>query len=201
MRIAVTGSTSGVGKALVGLLEMRHEIIHLSRAKFDLGNSQAVMQSDFGVCDMLINCAGTDRGGKIDFAQHNIRDVNEIMSVNLLAPIYLTQKALARNPDCKIVNITSTNNNRYWPNDLAYSLSKKSLSEFGSMLKVEYPDVQYLEIRLGLTKTNFNDSRYKFNMDRYDDIYHNNHLTTGQVADKILSVLFDPAIKIVEVSP
>lgn len=201
MRIAVTGSTSGVGKALVGLLEMRHEIIHLSRDKFDLGNPQAVMQSDFGLCDMLINCAGTDRGGKIDFAQHNIADINEIMSVNLLAPLYLTHQALAKNPDCKIVNITSTNNNRYWPNDLAYSLSKKSLEEFGSMLRVEYPDVNLLEVRLGLTKTNFNQNRYHDCPERFIDIYEQPHLIPEEVASRIATVLFDPAVKFIEISP
>lgn len=201
MKIAVTGSTSGVGKALVGLLEMRHEMIHLSRAKFDLGDPEAVIHSKFDACDMLINCAGTDRGGKIEFAEHNPIDIHEIMSVNLLAPMYLTRQALAKNPDCKIVNITSTNNNRYWPNDLAYSLSKKALEEFGNMLRVEYPDIDLLEVRLGLTKTNFNQNRYLNCPERFVDIYEQPHLIPEEVAIRIATVLFDPAIKFIEISP
>jgi short-subunit dehydrogenase len=201
MKIAVTGSKSGVGQALVGLLEMRHEIIHLDRSIVDLGHSPAVMQVEFETCDMLINCAGTDRGGKIDFTQHAVVDINEIMSVNLLAPLYLTHQALSKNPDCKIVNITSTNNNRYWPNNLAYSLSKKSLEEFGNMLRVEYPDIDLLEVRLGLTKTNFNQNRYSACPERFTDIYEQPHLIPEEVAIRIATVLFDPAVKFIEISP
>jgi short-subunit dehydrogenase len=202
MKIAVTGSTSGVGQALVGLLEMRHEIIHLNRAKVDLGDPHAVMKSEVETCDMLINCAGTDRGGKIEFVQHNISDINEIMSVNLLAPLCLTQQALSKNPNCKIVNITSTNNNRYWPNNLAYSLSKTALEEFGSMLRVEYPDIDLLEVRLGLTKTNFNQNRYHTAPTRFVDIYEKHpYLTPEEVAIRIVAVLFDPVVKFIEISP
>jgi short-subunit dehydrogenase len=201
MRIAVTGSRSGVGKALVGLLEMRHEIIHITRDRLDLGNTRELVEQGLDYCDMLINCAGTDLGGKIEFAQHNLADINEIMSVNLLAPLYLTHKALSKNPDCKIVNITSTNNNRYWPNDLAYSLSKKALEEFGHMLRVEYPDVDLLEVRLGLTKTSFNENRYRNCPDRLVDIYDQPHLIPEEVAIRIATVLFDPAVKFIEISP
>jgi short-subunit dehydrogenase len=201
MKIAVTGSTSGVGKTLVGLLETSHEIIHLSRAKFNLGDPHAVMQSDFDDCDMLINCAGTDQGGKIIFAQHSIADINEIMTVNLLAPLYLTHRVLAKNPKCKIVNITSTNNNRYWPNDLAYSLSKKALEEFGNMLRIEYPNINLLEVRLGLTKTNFNQNRYHNCPERFVDIYEQPHLMPEEVAIRIATVIFDPAVKFIEISP
>jgi hypothetical protein len=68
------------------------------------------------------------------------------------------------------------------------------------MLKIEYPDVQYLEVRLGLTKTNFNNNRYRYNPDRFNDVYANSHLTVDQVADRILDVLFDSSVKLIEVS-
>ena len=201
MKIAITGSTSGVGRALVSLLETHHEIIPLDRAKMDLADPSAVIQSEFDTCDMLINCAGTGRGGKIEFTQHDPNDINEIMSVNLLSPIYLTHRALAKNSACKIVNITSTNNNRYWSNDLAYSLSKKALGDFCNMLRVEYPGINLLEVRLGLTKTNFNQNRYRGCPGRYVDIYNQPHLTPEEVATRIQTVLFDNTIKFIEVSP
>jgi short-subunit dehydrogenase len=124
------------------------------------------------------------------------------MSVNLLAPLCLTQQALSKNPNCKIVNITSTNNNRYWPNNLAYSLSKTALEEFGSMLRVEYPDIDLLEVRLGLTKTNFNQNRYHTAPTRFVDIYEKHpYLTPEEVAIRIVAVLFDPVVKFIEISP
>jgi len=109
---------------------------------------------------------------------------------------------LAFNRLCKIVNITSTNNKRYWPNDLAYSLSKKCLAEFGKMLTVEFTDLNYLEVRLGLTKTNFNNNRYKNNQNKFQDIYAtSNYLLPENVARKIVDVLFDNTIKFIEVAP
>lgn len=199
MKITITGTSSGVGQHLASILQDKHTVTCISRDECDL--SKPIPNDLISYCDMLINCAGTGIGGKIDFVNHHPEDINEILHVNLLAPIELTRQALKKNEDCKIVNITSTNNNRYHPNDLAYSLSKRALAEFGNMLRVEYPDIRLLEIQLGLTETNFNDNRYKKEPDRYNDIYHNRHLTVNQVGDRILNVLFDDTIKFIEVSP
>ena len=69
------------------------------------------------------------------------------------------------------------------------------------MLQIEYPDVCVLEVQLGLTKTNFNNNRYKNYENRYHDIYNNKHLQADFVAEKICSVLFDNSIKFIEISP
>lgn len=199
MKITITGTASGIGFELVNRLQ-HHDVTALTREKLDLSDIDAVVDYDLGPCDLLINCAATDVGGKIDFANHEIRHVVDILNTNLLSPVLLSKHALAANANCKIVNITSTNNNRYYPNNLTYSLSKQSLASFGAMLKIEYPDVQYLEVRLGLTKTNFNNNRYRYNPDRFNDVYANSHLTVDQVADRILDVLFDSSVKLIEVS-
>ena len=200
MKITITGTTSGVGVALVNRLQ-HHDVTALTREQLDLSNIDAVVNYDLGPCDLLINCAATDIGGKIDFVNHEIHHVVDIMNTNLLSPVLLSKRALANNASCKIVNITSTNNNRYYPNNLTYSLSKQSLADFGTMLKIEYPNIQYLEVRLGLTKTNFNNNRYRYAPDRFADVYANKHLTVDQVADRILHVLFDSSVKLIEVSP
>jgi hypothetical protein len=96
---------------------------------------------------------------------------------------------------------TSTNNKRYWPTDLSYSLSKKSLSTFGDMLQIEYPNLQYLEVVLGLTKTNFNLNRYKHNPTNIDNLYSNPHLTTTDVVQQLMPILWDNKIKSMEISP
>lgn len=201
MKIAITGSNSGIGQGLVELLSDKHYVISLSRCELDLSDINQVLLYPLPVCNMLINCAGTGIGGKIDFVNHNIVDITNILNINFVSPTLLTHKALSNNQLCKIVNITSTNNNRYWPNDLAYSLSKKSLAEFGSMLKVEYPNVSYLEIQLGLTKTNFNQNRYQSCQSRFTDIYSTNkHLSVNYVVNQIANVLFDDNIKFIEIS-
>jgi len=201
MKIAITGTSSGVGQELNKQLSKNNSVVPIARKLLELSDINAVTNYDIGVIDILINCAGADRGGKIKFVGHKQTHIIETLTTNLLSPIILSHKALEANPNCKIVNITSTNNKQYWPNNLAYSLSKKALSEFGRMLQVDHPGVKYLEIQLGLTKTNFNQNRYVGCEERFDDVYCNPHLTSPEVVARILPVLFDDAIKFIEISP
>jgi len=201
MNIAITGTSSGIGKELSYLLKPNHNITSLNRQILNLSDLDQVINFNLQYCDILINCAGTDEGGKIDFCNHKLNEIKNIMHTNLISPMMLTHHALSKNPKCKIVNITSTNNKRYWPDDLAYSLTKISLHNFSEMIRIEYPNTNILEVQLGLTKTNFNQNRYKKHKDRYQDIYKNKHLQADFVAQKICSVLFDNSIKLIEISP
>lgn len=202
MKIAITGTTSGVGLALLNTLKDSHDVISINRDTLDLSDTKQVTDFNLPHCDILVNCAGTGIGGKIDFANHDPAACATILNVNIVAPLLLTQKAIKSNPNCKIVNITSTNNNRFHPNDLVYSLSKQALSDFSKMLTVEYPGAPVLEVRLGLTKTNFNASRYQHNPERFFDIYQQHaHLESTVVAEKIVAAMFDNAVKFIEISP
>jgi short-subunit dehydrogenase len=201
MKILLTGSKSGVGQALYQQLCVDHEITAPIRQQLDLLDSDQIINFVNQRYDILINCAGTGVGGKTDFVNHNTNNVKDILQTNLIAPVLLSQAVLKHNPQAKIVNITSTNNLRYWPNDLAYSLSKKSVEEFGKMLMIEYPTIDYLEIRLGLTKTNFNQNRFQNEPNRYTELYQNNFLIPTDVANKICNVLFDNTVKFIEISP
>lgn len=201
MKILLTGSSSGVGEALYQHLCIEHDVVAPSQKQLDLSDAGQVINFVDQKYDLLVNCAGTDIGGKIDFINHRSGDIEDILQINLISPVLLTQAVLKLNPLAKIVNITSTNNNRYWPNNLAYSLSKLGLENFGKMLMVEYPTVKYLEIRLGLTKTNFNQNRFKNDQERYVDLYQHPHLLPIDVANKICDVLFDNRVKFIEISP
>lgn len=199
MRITITGTGNGLGQSLAQQLG-KHDLVCLTRDQLDLSDIEAVTQYDLAATDMLINCAGTGIGGKQSFVDHPVPQITDILHTNLLAPVVLSHKALAQNANCKIVNITSTNNNRYHSGDLAYSLSKQSLATFGSMLRVEYPNCALLEVRLGLTKTNFNSARYRNDPERYQDIYQHPHLDVDSAAQAIVNVLFDNTVKMIELS-
>lgn len=202
MKILLTGASSGVGQALAARLKSSHDVHLPSKQQLNLNDAKSITKYVTQSYDILINCAATGVGGKINFVEHRYDQLKEILTVNFLNTVLLTQHVLTLNQQCKIVNITSTNNKRYWPNDLAYSLSKLCLAEFGNMLTVEFPNINYLEVRLGLTKTNFNNNRYKNNQDRFQDIYaSSDYLLPENVAEKIVNVLFDNSIKFIEVSP
>ena len=202
MKILLTGASSGVGKELFSILSSQHTVDAPLRSQLDLSNIDQITGWVNQSYDVLIHCAGTGIGGKIDFLNHESHYVKEILQTNFLSVVLLSQQVLKINPECKIIIITSTNNNRYWPNDLAYSLSKKSLEIFGQMLLVECPHTNYLEVRLGLTKTDFNNNRYKENQERFSDIYStNDYLESNTVAQKIVDIIFDNRIKFIEISP
>lgn len=199
MKTLITGVSSGVGQQL--LLTIPNSI-GLTRNELDLSIIEDVKAYDLPEADMFINCAGTDIDGKIEFINHSVSSMITIMNTNLISPMILSKKALEKNQYCKIVNITSTNNNRYYPSNLTYSLSKLALSDFGKMLQIEYPALRYLEVRLGLTKTAFNKNRFKNDPSRFQDIYEGNpHLLPKYVAEQLASVIYNDNIKFIEIAP
>lgn len=193
MKICITGTSSGIGKKINDLLVQKNYItIPLTRNEIDLGDIASVINYDFSYCDILINCAGNDLGGKCLFTEHDPKKWTEVLNVNLTSSILLTQKALMKNPKSVICNITSTNCDKYYGNDLIYTLTKNSLSNFTDLLKVDFPDGKFKEFRVGLTKTNFNKNRYKFSENTADDdkFYSQPHLEPSFVAQKIVEFVF-----------
>ncbi len=189
MKIAITGTSSGVGKHLAKLLINDHDVIELTRNVFDLDCPDTI--TDINFVDVLINCAGHDLGGKVKFTEHNFSRWNKILNTNLISVMALCQCTIKHNPNVLIINITSTNNDKFYPGDLVYSLSKKSLEVFGHMLQEEYPSTDIREVRLGLTKTEFNNNRHKLNHKTMDNLYEDNcHLNPEDVAEKIRMFMY-----------
>jgi len=186
--IAITGCSSGVGKELVKILKHEHQLIQLTRDIIDLDFPERIRS--FGKVDMLINCAGHDVGGKVPFSEMHWSYWSRVLNTNLISAMRLSQLAIQENENVTVVNITSTNVEKFYPGDLAYSLSKKALQIFGDMLRYEHPSVTVKEVILGLTKTNFNANRHKEKHKPMDDLYAMEHLVPEEVASMIAEFIF-----------
>jgi NADP-dependent 3-hydroxy acid dehydrogenase YdfG len=198
----ITGAGSGVGQALSNTFAKFDWTVHgYTRSDLDLNNLDAVLEHDVPTADVLVHCAAHDLDGKTPFLSHNPESWTSIINVNLTSVMLLTHKMLNKNPRAKIVLITSTNNNGYWPNDLVYSLTKQSMATFGHMLTKDHPECRCLEVRLGLTRTNFNHNRYRQESWRYQDIYQNPHLEAMDVADRVYDAIQDDHVKLLEIAP
>ena len=147
MKILITGTTSGIGAATTKLLKLQyHDVIELNRSELDLTNSQAVVNYNLPEIDCLINNAGGK--GQTD---------QDTVNLNFLSPMILARKVYQQNPKVIIVNVTSSYVNKYWGNDLIYSVSKKALAAFRLDFRVDHPDAIITEIRPGLTRQQYDD--------------------------------------------
>ena len=188
MKYLITGTTSGIGKAVKQQLQS-HEIFEINGADVDLNEPELVKSINLPVVDYAILNAGHDMGGGVPFTEHDPNSIQKILNCNLVSNVLLTQKLLKNNPDTVIVFITSTNVNKQYPNDLAYNLSKLGLKNLYDLIKIDYPESKVKEARIGLTKTEFNNNRHKVNHKPINDLYAMKHMTPENVAESILYLL------------
>lgn len=163
----ITGAASGIGKALAialasegchlclvdihadGLMQLTRELrsanVRVREFVCDLTNTAALdlmarhaVQASGGI-DLLINNAGIAWYGPTDSMTHAQWD--RLMSINLLAPIRLTQQLLPellRRPDPHIVNMCSVSGLVAGGRFTAYHTSKFGLVGFTEALRAEY---------------------------------------------------------------
>lgn len=124
-KIIVTGSSSGLGKAIVEvLLEWGHDVM-----PFDImsGCDVRAPQATYGDCpalDVLINCAGINITNWLQNVTD--KDWDDTMDINAKGIFKMTQWALPRLIESKgaIVNIVSNASHMPMTTSLAYNASK-----------------------------------------------------------------------------
>lgn len=170
LRIAITGASSGIGRALAQAFYKDHRLFICARrmdrlsqiAALDssiravtcdvtneqqVANFRALIEAEAGGLDVLINCAGTF--GEIgDLASTNTAKWWDTLRVNLLGP-YLTIKhclpLLERGRKPRIVNLAGGGAFSPFPNYSAYACSKAALVRLTECLAAE---LQPMRIRV-----------------------------------------------------
>lgn len=159
-RWLVTGASRGIGRAIakralaagdkVCLVARSPDIAAEAAALGDRAMGQAAdvarvedverccaaMVEAWGGIDVVVNCAGLHRGGKVDAL--SLDDWNASLATNLSGPLGVIRAALPHmEPGSAIVNVGAVVGFRGFPGDSCYGASKAGLSGLTNVLAVE----------------------------------------------------------------
>lgn len=136
MKIVITGTTSGLGKACKDELELDHLVEALDRPKYDLDvNLDAYVKTDF---DVYINNA-----------------YSGYKQVELLYKLFEANK----NRSCKIINIGSVVADKTYDKVYPYAIHKKALADACLQLQQIDSQCKVIHLRLGRMATPMTEHR------------------------------------------
>lgn len=187
----VTGATSGIGRAIAGMLVAAgckviatgRNDLRLAEIGRELGGAALPVRLDltdatalarlpaelpeaFRAPAILINNAGEDVGGRTRFDTASADELARVIEVNLTGVIRMTRAIvpgmLARGSG-DIVNIGSTNAMRPTLNMAAYTASKTGAHGLTDVLRADYAksNIRVMEVVPGLTRTGFARTRMR----------------------------------------
>jgi len=164
VKIIITGTSSGIGKAIKEKLK-DYEIIEVCRRcenSIDLNDIKAV--EEFKIKDVyaIINNAGVGYFGQ--FEDISTSKIQEMVNVNLLAPLILTKNHLKEIKKNKgfIINISSTSATQPARLGVVYSATKAAIRQFGISLfeEVRKEGVKVINVLPDLTLSNFHNNTF-----------------------------------------
>jgi NAD(P)-dependent dehydrogenase (short-subunit alcohol dehydrogenase family) len=156
MFVVVTGGSSGIGKAIVELAQIKG---------FDVINFDKLEGKDVTkpvklniVPDILINCAGITEEGNI-YDKGIIQRTKKIMDVNLYGAMNMIKWFIKKTYTGSIVNICSKSAYKPMPNRLAYAVSKGALVSLTKQLAIDLaPTIRVNSVSPGIINTSMPNS-------------------------------------------
>lgn len=195
--VLMSGANGGIGKEIKKVLEADgYRVFNIGRDKnadivCDL-NELKTMESKVknwlreNSVHVLVNCAGVGI-----FEPHeclNIEQIQNLINVNLTAPIFLTNLCLRSLQKTKghIINITSIEATKHSKYSALYTATKSGLRDFSLSLfeEVRKNGIKVTSINPGITKTAFFD-KLKFEPSSDEDTY----LDPKEIASAIKDIL------------
>jgi len=197
MKVAlVTGSSSGIGKAICKQLTSNgYKVYRISRLSgeiiCDLQDTKALhvkIKELLKTTDinLLINCAGL--GVFQPHEEINLEKIDELINVNLKAPIVLTNLCLRSLKKTKghIVNISSVEATKHSKFSALYTATKSGLRDFSLSLfeELRRSEVRVTNINPDMTKTAFFD-KLNFEPSSKEDT----HIKAEDIAKTLMQIV------------
>jgi short-subunit dehydrogenase len=183
LKVAITGSTRGIGLSITTLLKKDNiEVLELTRDMLDL-STLAIDTINLSNVDVLINNAAIEQIGI--YKEYSYESIIDILNVNLLAPMLLTNKYIKENSKGLIINITSSCVTRpYGTLNTAYYTSKNGLTAFTNSIREELTLENFRVVEIIPSRTDTN-----MTIDKH------NALSPIEVANAVLLSISNPVIQ------
>lgn len=154
-KIAITGTTRGIGAATKTLFEQSDTVWSLNRPEYDMSNIATLQNVNFSDVDVLILNAGSSK--KENFKTVSEIDLLDTINLHLTGNMYLIQKYLQQRESGTIVYISSSvaTMHTQWPLT-TYTAVKRGMSAFIEQLRYELattqPNIRLVDIKPGATR-------------------------------------------------
>jgi NAD(P)-dependent dehydrogenase (short-subunit alcohol dehydrogenase family) len=170
----VTGASRGLGVALARVLArlgwrvvidarrlprlpegLGGDVVALAGDVTDASHRRALVEAAGGRIDLLVNNASELGSSPLPaLADYPIAELERVYSVNVLAPLALTQLALPLMPaGARIVNVTSDAAVEPYEGWGGYGSSKAALEQLTRVLAAEHPDLRVYAVDPGDMRT------------------------------------------------
>ncbi len=187
MNVLITGSSSGIGKAISDKLSQNgYNIIPFKSRLENLADIESEAKSIKQDLHVIIHSAGFGIFEPLEIM--SVEDINKLLHVNLIAPITLTSLLLRNLKKTKghIVTISSIEALKHSKFSSVYTASKAGLRAFSLSLfeELRKSGVRVTNINPDITKTNFFDKLH-FEPSLKEDTF----LDPDDIADIVYEIL------------